>query len=73
MERILDGLVAGNVLYGNCIDHFLSWWPHKDKDNILFLKYEDMKRDSHGAVSQIASFIDADLSDGPVFWTRSHA
>ena len=29
---------------------------------MLFLKYEDMKRDLPGAVSQIASFVEADLS-----------
>ena len=37
--------------------------PHKDDKNVLFLKYEDMKRDLPGAVSQIASFIGANLSN----------
>ncbi len=43
-------------------DHILSWLPHKDDENVLFLKYEDMKRDLQGAVSLIASFLGADLS-----------
>ena len=56
--------LAGNVIYGNYFDHVLSWWSHRDEENILFLKYEDMKKDLRRAVSQITSFIDADLSDG---------
>ena len=54
--------MAGDVEFGNYFDHLLSWLPHKDDKNVLFLKYEDMKRDLSGAVFQIASFIGADLS-----------
>ena len=54
--------VAGDLYYGNYFDHLLSWLPHKDDKNVLFLKYEDMKRDLPRAVSTIASFIEADLS-----------
>jgi len=31
-------------------DHFLSWWPHRNDDNVLFLFYEDLKDDLRGAV-----------------------
>ena len=54
--------VAGEVEFGNYFDHLLSWLPHKDDKNVLFLKYEDMKRDLPGAVSTIASFIGAVMS-----------
>jgi hypothetical protein len=54
--------VNGEVEFGNYFDHLLSWLPHKDDKNVLFLKYEDMKRDLPGAVSQIASFLEVDLS-----------
>ena len=45
-------------------------WPEEceinpicvDDKNVLFLKYEDMKRDLHGAVSQIAAFLEAKLT-----------
>ena len=55
--------VTGEMPFGNYFDHLLSWLPHKDDKNVLFLKYEDMKRDLPGAVSQIASFIGANLSN----------
>ena len=54
--------VTGEVGFGNYFDHLLSWLPHKDDKNVLFLKYEDMKKDLPGAVSQIALFVGADLS-----------
>ena len=54
--------MAGDLYYGNYFDHLLSWLPHKDDKNVLFLKYEDMKRDLPRAVSTIASFIGANLS-----------
>ena len=25
-------------------DHVLSWWKHKDDPNVLFLKYEDLRK-----------------------------
>ena len=54
--------MAGEVYFGNYFDHLLSWFPHRDVKNVLFLKYEDMKKDLPGAVSRIASFVEADLS-----------
>ena len=54
--------ITGDLYYGDYFDHLLSWLPHKDDKNVLFLKYEDMKRDLPGAVSTIASFMGADLS-----------
>ena len=30
--------------YGLWSDHVLGWWQHKDEKNILFLKYEDLKK-----------------------------
>lgn len=32
------------VFYGSWFDHVLSWWRHKDDENVLFLKYEEMKK-----------------------------
>ena len=43
--------------YGNYFDHLQSWLPHTTDQNVLFLKYEEMKKDLQEAVSRIASFI----------------
>ena len=30
--------------YGPWTNHVLEWWKHKDDPNVLFLKYEDLKK-----------------------------
>ena len=32
------------VFYGLWNKHVLEWWKHKDDSNVLFLKYEDLKK-----------------------------
>uniref|UniRef100_A0A1X7UYV1 Sulfotransferase domain-containing protein n=1 Tax=Amphimedon queenslandica TaxID=400682 RepID=A0A1X7UYV1_AMPQE len=55
--------MKGEVDFGLWSDHVLEWWRHKDADNILFLKYEDMKRDLTSAVQSIADFMGSDLNE----------
>ena len=52
----------GKMDSGLWFDHVLEWWKHKDDPNVLFLKFEDMKRDLPGAVKQIAEFIGYEVS-----------
>ena len=61
-DEYFELFMKGGVVFGDYFDHVLSWWAHKDDDNVLFLKYEDMKRDLPTAVAQIAKFIDQDIS-----------
>ncbi len=55
--------IYGNVEFGNFFDHVLSWWPHRNEDNVLFLMFEDMKKDPRAAITRIATFIGAGISD----------
>ena len=43
--------------FGGWFEHILGWWRHNDSPNILFIKYEDMKRDPPTTVQSVASFI----------------
>ena len=55
--------IFGNLVFGDYFDHVLSWWAHKDDKNVLFLKFEDMKKDLPTAVARIAKFIECDVTD----------
>ena len=56
-EEFFDDFFNGNVPGGSFYSHILSWWNHRDSTNILFLSYEQMKRDLHSAVASIATFL----------------
>lgn len=58
----LSTFMKGDVGYGSWFDHVLGWWAHRDDPNILFLKYEDMKKDLTGSVQKIATFIGSTIS-----------
>lgn len=54
--------------WGTWTDHVKGWW-HKAQasSNVLFVFFEDMKRDLEGVVRQVAAFIGVnDLSDAEV-------
>jgi hypothetical protein len=51
------------VQRGDWFDHTLSWWKHRDADNILFLRYEDLKLDTRGQLEKIARFLGVSVSD----------
>ena len=55
--------ISGKAIMGSWFDHVLEWWEHRDAENILFLKYEDMKKDHSGAVKKIAELMGYDLKE----------
>ncbi|XP_065590867.1 amine sulfotransferase-like [Cyrtonyx montezumae] len=59
MERFL----AGKVLCSAWFDHVSGWYNHANDFNILFLTYEEMKKDLRSAVLKICNFIGKKLSE----------
>ncbi|PFX32071.1 Amine sulfotransferase [Stylophora pistillata] len=52
--------------WGSWAEHVLEWWKHKDDENVLFLKYEDMKRDLPSQIGLISKFLSKSLSEDMV-------
>ncbi|XP_063964968.1 sulfotransferase 1C2-like [Lytechinus pictus] len=48
---------------GSWFENVLPWWKRRNHPNVLFLKYENMKKDLTGAIQQIAEFMGKTLSD----------
>ncbi|XP_015724921.1 sulfotransferase 6B1-like [Coturnix japonica] len=59
----LDLFLEGDVVCGSWFDHFLSWEEHKNDKNILFLFYEDMKKNLPKIVKEISIFLGISISD----------
>ncbi|NXI91852.1 ST3A1 sulfotransferase, partial [Psophia crepitans] len=62
MERFL----AGKVLGSSWLDHVAGWYGHAEDFNILFLTYEEMKKDLRSAVLKICNFLGKKLSEEEV-------
>ena len=54
----------GKLFYGSYFDHVAGWWGARQdhKDHILYIKYEDMHKDLHGVLIQVASFLGKELA-----------
>lgn len=39
-----------------------GWWPQRERNNLLWLRFEDMKRDLPGAIDRIITFLGWDIS-----------
>lgn len=62
-ESFWKEFIHGELEFGDYFDHILSWWAHKEDKNMLFLRYENMQKDLVSSISQIATFIGAEVSD----------
>ncbi|XP_070560572.1 sulfotransferase 1C3-like [Ptychodera flava] len=49
------------VVCGDWFDHTLGWWKYANDNDVLFLKYEDMKKNPRAATVKIASYMNYDL------------
>ncbi len=58
-DEFLDGWLSFASWYRNVN----SWWPHRNNDNVLWLRYEDLKTDFDTAIDQILNFLDWKITD----------
>ncbi|KAI4178553.1 MAG: hypothetical protein LQ346_007408 [Caloplaca aetnensis] len=65
-ELWLDMFCRGEVQRGDWFEHVLGWWrasrEQGGKGNILFLTFEDLKRDTAGQIRRIAEFLRVDVT-----------
>lgn len=57
-EDYLQLFIKGETSFGDYFAHLVSWYPHINEPNVLFLTYEGMKKDPAAAVLRIAKFLD---------------
>lgn len=55
-----DIFLADRAPIGPMWPHVLEFWRRRHQPNVLFLKYEDMKRDLDATVRQCARFLSVD-------------
>nr|XP_054767555.1 sulfotransferase 1C2A-like [Lytechinus pictus] len=62
-DVFFEEFLANRAPQGSWFENVLPWWRKRNHPNVLFLKYEDMKKDLTGAVRQIAEFMGKSPSD----------
>ncbi|KAI5670301.1 hypothetical protein M9H77_10665 [Catharanthus roseus] len=65
LEKAVECFCSGIHQYGPFFDHVLQYWGETQKrpNKILFLKYEDLKKDPKGEVKKLADFLGKPLID----------
>ncbi|XP_025904698.1 amine sulfotransferase-like [Nothoprocta perdicaria] len=62
----LERFLAGKVMGSSWMDHVTGWYSHAQDFNILFLTYEEMKKDLRSVVLKICNFLGKQLSEEEV-------
>ncbi|XP_012889720.1 PREDICTED: sulfotransferase 1C3 [Dipodomys ordii] len=62
-EDFFEKFMAGKVVCGSWYDHVKGWWAAKDKYQILYLFYEDMKRNPKREIHKMLEFLGKTLSE----------
>lgn len=63
-DEFLSLFMRGLGFGGSYFEFVLEWWKHREDKNVLFLKYEDMKKDVVKQIDIIANFLGYQLSQG---------
>lgn len=65
-NAFVQAFIDGKGLHCPWPRHVLKYWEKRNDVKLLFLKYEDMIKDKHTAVRQIADFLGRTLTDDDV-------
>ena len=68
-----DDFVSQNLKRGDYYHHFISWWPQRNNDRVLYLVYEDMKENLNGNIKKISEFAEIELDDDLLAITEKHS
>merc|ERR1719162_604443 len=65
LDAFIPLYLAGKVTHGSFWDWHRDWWPAKEKypETVLWLHYEDMKKDLGKEIRRVSEFLNLERSD----------
>ncbi|XP_022094742.1 sulfotransferase 1C2-like [Acanthaster planci] len=72
METYFETFLQGEVPYGSYFTHVKQYWEMKGRRDILFVKYEDLKKKTNAVIEQIATFLGRQLNIQEIADISSH-
>ncbi|XP_048225355.1 sulfotransferase 2A1-like [Perognathus longimembris pacificus] len=64
LEQYFEWFLRGHVPYGSWFDHVRGWLSLREKENVLVLCYEEMRKDPRKSVEKICRFLGKALEPG---------
>ncbi|CAL1274355.1 unnamed protein product [Larinioides sclopetarius] len=71
-EQFFQRFYFDRTTYSPFLLHNLEFWNHRNDKNVLFLFYEDLKRDITSNLKKIAAFLDHKLSPEDLISIKEH-
>ncbi|NWQ74464.1 ST1D1 Sulfotransferase, partial [Columbina picui] len=66
LSEFLENFMAGKVAYGSWYDHVRGWWDKRQEKRLLYLFYEDMKKDPRQELHKILQFLGKEVAEETV-------
>lgn len=71
-EEFAELFLQGKAPVGPYWSHVLGFWDLRHDDNVLFLKYEEIRKDHRGGILRTSKFLGKDLSEDDVSQLMDH-
>lgn len=62
-EEYCELFLAGMIPPGSYFDHVMTFWNKRNDSNILFLSYEEMKKDLRNSIIKVAKFMEKEIPE----------
>ncbi|XP_004478467.1 sulfotransferase 1C3-like [Dasypus novemcinctus] len=62
-EEFCEDFMSGKLAYGSWYDHVKGWWDAKDKHRILYVFYEDIKKNPKCTIHKVLEFLEKTLPE----------
>ncbi|KAG8191544.1 hypothetical protein JTE90_019608 [Oedothorax gibbosus] len=57
-DDLFEYFISGKAGFGDFFDHLEGWYEQRNRPNVLFVTYEEMKENPEAAIFKMASFVD---------------
>jgi len=72
IDKFAEYFMNDEVYYAPFFGHILDGWAKKDHPNVLFLFYEDMKKNLRGEIEKVCAFLGKTLSEDQLQQLTKH-
>lgn len=71
-EHFFDAFLENNLIYAPFNSHVQDYWKLRNQENVLFITFEQMKRNLRKVIMQVADFLGKTFTDQEVDVLEKH-